>query len=127
MSKEGREIMKKMRFSHIYKKFPLDLKRSKTYLIGVTTIEKDKFPPLFLKYDTEYMRGVNTSFYKLPKGKILLLTLFTTSCDEFLIMNHVWTTIRRWLPEKEKYYQNSIGEEFEIEMKKRGKFKYRIC
>ena len=29
----------------------------------------------------------------------------------------IWTTIRRWTPEKEDYYRSHIGEEVKIEIK----------
>jgi hypothetical protein len=36
----------------------------------------------------------------------------------FLIADdgRTWTTIRRWTPQKEKYYRSIIGEEVKIEI-----------
>ena len=60
----------------------------------------------FIDYDTHIEPS---GFYELPKGLVLVL-LFAES-------ETVFTTIRRWTPQKEKYYRSMMGNEFEIEIK----------
>ncbi len=78
----------------------------KTYLIGMSICDIEKLPKDFLEYDTEYAEG----YYPLPKkGKYMVLTLFTNGI--------LWTTIRRWTPQKESYYRGFIGHDVDIVIK----------
>jgi hypothetical protein len=83
----------------------------KTFIVGLSVIDLEKMPVEFIKYDTEYIKrdGKSIEYYDLPKkGKFMILVLFTKKAD------CVWTTIRRWTPRKEEYYQSLIGKEVEI-------------
>ena len=103
--------MKQIKFSHIYFKMP---KGDKADLIQIFVVDKKELSEIFLDYDTTYSEytddnktGIATvGHYPLPNGKLIVLLLNTNG--------KVWTTIRRWTPEKEKYYRECIGETFEI-------------
>jgi hypothetical protein len=97
----------KIKFSHEYIKFPHRIRGRTTYIIGISVSSIADLPECFLKYDTETKCG---GYYDL-KGldKVILVSLFTAS-----LWGMVWTTIRRWTPEKEKYYRGLIGQEVEI-------------
>jgi hypothetical protein len=60
----------------------------------------------FLDYDTDYGK------YKLPaKGKYLILIFLKPG-----INTNLFTTIRRFTPEKYKYYKDARGEMFEVQI-----------
>ena len=103
--------MNKIKFSHKYYKFPAAFEKSKLAQIIVMD-EKDISKP-FREYDTVCTSNIQEDgFYPLPKGKVILILLIANAG-----MGWLWTTIRRWTPEKEKYYRSKIGEIFECEIK----------
>lgn len=98
--------MKKIKFSHMYSKLPENCGRAR--LIQIFMVERsEKLSKEFLEYDTKYYDGFEDQFYKLPKGKVLILLFLAVDGTLF-------TTIRRWTPNKETYYNNCIGMEFKI-------------
>lgn len=102
--------MRKIKFSHIYHKMPKDLS-APTMLMAVFTADTKEFGELFVKWDTLILNDEEgVDFYDLPKGKVLVLLLIT--------IEQVWTTIRRWTPQKETYYRSLIGQDLEVEITK---------
>ena len=97
------ESIKTIKFSHYYKKMPAVL--SPTYLKGVRLKHYNDLTEDFIREDTETVDG---SFYDLPKTHLLILDLWTEG--------KYWTTVRRWTPEKEKYYRSLVGKEVRIEV-----------
>ena len=94
----------KIKFSHMYHKMPNDYSPSR--LIQTFLIDRKDLSKEFVEYDTctlEY------EYYKLPTGKLIILILLTE-------YGHLWTTIRRYTPEKYRYYNSNIGREFDIEI-----------
>lgn len=63
-----------------------------------------------IDYDTKYS---NNKIYELPKTDLILL-IFKTSKH-----NEIFTTIRRFVNSKWKYYKSSEGEKFEVVMNER--------
>lgn len=98
-----------IKFSHRYFKMPPSVENLHTILLSVQITERKQLPPIFLAYDTSY--GVD-QFYKLPDGRVLVLYLFSFNENS----SGIWTTVRRWTPQKETYYQNIIGKEVVIEV-----------
>jgi hypothetical protein len=98
---------KPIKFSHRYVKLPFG--EEKAVLLGVEKRKIEELPADFIDYDTEYYRESMTSlYYQLPeKGDFLIL---------FFWAKQVFTTIRRWTPEKEKYYRSMVGKTFKIEV-----------
>lgn len=121
--------MQPIKFSHTYCKMPpcfWSRDKDRTFLIGMAIVEDvQKLPKEFLDWDTAYPVEVkgedgktiyqNIEHYELFKGKGLILTLFTLGeIGEGQIMESVWTTIRRWTPDKEIYYKGLVGQQVEI-------------
>jgi hypothetical protein len=100
--------MNKIKFSHTYTKMPFD--REQTKLLEVFITYKKDLSPEFLWYDTQ-IEGISGN-YKLPDGKLLVLLLLSLQDDS--LAWQPWTTVRRWTPEKEKYYRSIRGEMVEI-------------
>lgn len=103
--------MQKIKFSHEYLKMPNLVINRVTHLVGVSLIHYKDLPDEFRKYDTMYsIDNKNINYYQLPRTQLLLLTLFTYSEQS----HSVWTTIRRFTPEKHDYYNKLIGQEVKI-------------
>jgi hypothetical protein len=110
----------RIKFSHIYPKMPEFIRKGddgNTWLVGVAVIDDlDDLPEEFLHYDTVYFdektgEGRN---YPLERGKSLILLLFSQKPEM------LWATIRRFTPEKEKYYRNLVGGEVDIIINKKA-------
>jgi len=102
--------MKKIKFSHYYNKFRETSacpENKPQYLTQIFIVDRKDLTESFIEYDTLIDEpNMKMAYYELPKGKLMVL-LFCSG-------NRLWTTIRRWTPQKEKYYQSLIGQEFEI-------------
>lgn len=95
--------MKQIKFSHDYNK----LEGAKfARLLQVVPVKLEDLSPEFLAYDTDNGR------FQLPKQGDYLMLLFNHEGTWSL-----FTTIRRNTPEKLRYYQATVGEEFEIIIK----------
>jgi len=98
-------------FSHHYYKMG-DSETAK--LLAVFKTHYNELGKDFIEFDTAYNevtheRGetiVCEAHYPLPKTDLLVL-LFQDS-------DGLFTTIRRWTPQKETYYREAIGEQFQI-------------
>ena len=102
--------MNTITFSHIYTKFPKGLMQSpikQARLIQVHLTHSDNLSGEFINYDTKIEGG---GYYKLPKGALLLLI--------FKRFESIFTTIRPWNVEKERYYKLHTGEIFAIKILK---------
>lgn len=100
-----------IKFSHIYQKMPVGAEDFDTKLLAVIPCVHENLSDEFIEYDTKYEGGN----YQLPSGKMLLLLLATNILyTDYEIV--FWTTIRRWTPEKEKYYISHLGEQIKIEV-----------
>jgi hypothetical protein len=99
----------KIKFSHNYKKLVTGKVEhcgliENATLIEVINIDLENLSNAFRRYDTDNGK------YELPKkGKYMILIFQKTERD-------IFTTIRRWTPEKEKYYRSAIDQNFEIEV-----------
>lgn len=99
--------MATIKFSHKYIKMPANTEN--TRLCEVFKTHSKDLSGGFETYDTEYADG----FYKLPKGSVLVLLLLT---DYGQTTERMWTTVRRWTPDKETYYRGLRGQQVEIEI-----------
>lgn len=106
--KEGLKMINTIKFSHEYSK--LHGQTSAT-LLTVKTINlvngKDSEDNDLIEYDTTYYDG-NKMYYPLEDGVYLLLVFLGNK-------NIPFTTIRRWTPEKNRYYCEQIHKDFLIE------------
>jgi hypothetical protein len=92
-----------VKFSHVYSKMPPGAFAVPTKLLQVLTCDASELSLPFIDYDTTYAEGR----YALPTGKLIILFLKTNG--------QLWTTIRRWTPEKINYYKLHVGEDVQIE------------
>jgi len=100
--------MNKIKFSHTYTKMPFDIENTKILEVFITELKN--LSPEFIEYDTQIEgKGGN---YPLPKGKLIVLLLSSLQDDSMAWQQ--WTTIRRWTPDKEKYYRGIRGQRVEI-------------
>ena len=97
--------MNKIKFSHKYFKMPEAIQLglcNKAKLLAVINTHRQDLREDFINYDTT---TVNHDKYELPVGRLMVL---------LLLSSELWTTVRRWTPEKEKYYRSLIGQDFEV-------------
>jgi len=95
--------MPKIKFLHDYWKLHNIAKRTPVILLQVFVVDKKDLSPDFVEYDTAiHPEG----HYKLPNGKLIVLLFYQGMV--------LFTTIRRWTPEKERYYTSQMGETFEV-------------
>ena len=108
--------MHTIKFSHNYFKMPAAYQDS--ILAQVVVFEESEISDSFREYDTSYKYSplCKIGHYPLPKGKVLLLLLIANRGAGWL-----WSTIRRWTPEKERYYKDNIGVVFKCEINKGDK------
>ena len=102
----------KIKFSHIYQKL-LDQHNDcieSALLLDVQIVNLENISQEFLNYDTD------NGEYKLPeRGKYIML-FFLKPREDYVCSSDLFTTLRSWTDEKEKYYQSLIGKNFEIEI-----------
>ena len=81
---------------------------SRAILLEVFRVNVKDLHKRFIEYDTSYYDGDEKrgAYYKLPEGEALVLLLKSNDM--------LWTTIRRYTPEKHDYYLDARMEEFEI-------------
>ena len=105
-----------IRFSHYYEKMPprwiLLTKTAKTIITSLNVVEKKDLPQKFIDEDTAYRNEGTMSYYPLPEGKLLIISLQTAGLD----YEHKWQTVRRYAPQKATYYEKLIGKEVRIEV-----------
>lgn len=97
-------------FSHDYFKI-VAVDKSANNLLLVFRTHYDKLDKDFIAYDTCYEdKDGNMCFYELPKTEVLVLLFFSKNGELF-------TTIRRFTPQKETYYKSLIGKWFKVVIK----------
>lgn len=99
-----------IKFSHPYRKLQ-DYQGNvieTALLLSVVKIDLENQHPEFLDYDTDF------GLYQLPKkGSYLMLLFLKRSCGE---PQHLFTTLRRFTPQKEIYYTQQVGKIFKVEI-----------
>ena len=114
--------MKTIKFSEEYEKMPCysDEPPKDALLLEVLKVNSKDLNKKFIEYDTIYFnkKENNWNYYELPKGEVLILLLKSESIS---VGGDLWTTIRRFTPQKYKYYKEARGEVFSIEVIKKWK------
>jgi hypothetical protein len=107
--------MNKIIFSHLYDKLLNKDEEAISFaiLLSIHIVSIENISSYFKDYDTD--RGK----YILPdRGKFLLLIFEKCrSIDTWTKSRNLFTTLRSYTDDKEKYYQRKIGERFEIIIK----------
>ena len=101
--------MTNINFSHRYHKMPKDL--TNTRLLQAFVEYKKNFSNLFLKYDTTTL---DNKKFELGKSVKYIILLFGTNINNNF---YLWTTIRPWTEEKEKFYRSVQGDRVNIVFK----------
>lgn len=109
--------MKTIKFSNEYNKMFNNVAEAvpKTaLLLEVFLVDSKDLHPRFIEYDTAFTDPVTNKigYYKLPKGKVIVLLLRSAKFEGSMI----WTTIRRYTPNKYDYYRKLRWEMFKIEI-----------
>lgn len=94
-----------VKFSHKYDKMPELI--LKTRLIQVLKTNKSELSPEFIEYDARHQNGL----YPIPDGDLLVLFLLSDTPET----RQLWTTVRSWTPDKERYYRGLTGQYLRIE------------
>ena len=93
-----------IKFSHQYEKMP---RADCASLLQVFKIHYKDLSEFFIHYDTQIY---NSSLrYDLPKTDLIVLLLRSP-------MGAIWTTVRRWTPQKEIYYRGIMGQMVQIKI-----------
>jgi lipopolysaccharide biosynthesis glycosyltransferase len=95
-----------IKFSHRYTKMP---DRDRSILLQVFKTHYRDLSNVFIAYDTEIRNSHD--YHPLPKTDLIVLFLIADD-------GKTWTTICRWIPQKEKCYRSITGQEVKIEIAK---------
>ena len=97
-----------IKFSHRYKKLSIDQNKccAIARLLDVININLENLSEEFRNYDTD------DGLYPLPKKGKYMILIFLKPHSLGIEERNLFTTIRRWLPAKEKYYRSHIGQAF---------------
>jgi len=102
--------MPKIKFSHKYTKladhFNDTIKTAR--LLGVFTIYLQEQHAAFLNYDTD------NGTYGLPTSGEYMILLFQKPDTPGVTGKNLFTTLRRYTPQKMNYYMGEVGEIFDI-------------
>lgn len=97
-----------IKFSHHYPKLGvLAGTNDEARLLDAHPVQLELLSPDFLDYDTAIDGG---GYYKLPRKGRYLMLIFARPDNVGL-----FTTLRRWTPEKERYYREMTGQRFKVE------------
>lgn len=94
-----------IKFSHAYSKMPANPDPSR--LLETFVVERSDLHRCFVDYDTLIAQGGGN--YPLPSGKLLVLLLLSEG-------GQLWTTIRRYTPEKCDFYRGMRCKTFKIDV-----------
>lgn len=122
-------MVNQIKFSHQYiKMFALE---PEAVLISVTRIKDFKAfaqeHSMFIRYDTAFYgrkavvgEPKTYSYYDLGDIDDAIILVFYMGMEALAEHGRVFTTIRKWTYEKEMYYTDKIGEQFELVFVKEG-------
>lgn len=108
--------MAEIKFSNEYLKFSKHKLPLKAMLLQTFLCDRDDLHGNFVNYDTSYLdynAEYGVSYYKLPKGKLIVL-LLSIRDGTAIVENPKITTLRRFTPQKYEYYKKMTGEIFDI-------------
>ena len=104
--------MNQIKFSHLYPKL-LDSHNDcveTATLLQVIPIDLKDLSREFIAYDTD---GV----YELPPKSEYMMLIFLKPHEHYITDLNLFTTLRRWTPEKYRYYTEQVGKAFNIIIK----------
>lgn len=86
---------------------PQGVEYTETWIKDIALIDYKDLTPEEIKQDTETIDG---QFYELPKTRLIWIKLWSTTING----GHEWATLRRYTPDKYKYYSGLVGKEVKI-------------
>lgn len=111
------EGIPKIKFSHWYEKlnhiYNTNCKHKECVLLAIFKTHRKDLHEQFVRYDTEFWDELSMKHYELPKTDLLVL-LFVSNVNGYSL----FTTTRKWTPQKEQYYKSKVGKLFEVEITK---------
>ena len=96
--------MNKIKFSHYYGKLHQVPLITQAKLLETIQVRLEDLSPAFLAYDTDNGK------YKLPVQGLYIMLIFEKK------NSNIFTTIRRFTPQKYEYFSSKRGEKFKIEI-----------
>ena len=96
--------MNKIKFSHYYGKLHQVPLITQAKLLETIQVKLEDLSPAFLAYDTDNGK------YKLPVQGLYIMLIFEKK------NSNIFTTIRRFTPQKYEYFSSKRGEKFKIEI-----------
>lgn len=104
--------MPKIEFSHSYPKLH---NQKSAVLLEVYLKDREDLSVAFVEYDTTYIidhaiglfSEETLGHYKLPEGRVLVLLFIGDQMIPF-------TTVRRYTPEKDRFYRENLRKVFDI-------------
>lgn len=96
-----------IKFSHHYQKFGDMMLPFEARLIQCLKVHFNDLKAWFIEYDTRYKDGF---YYDLPKTDLIILFLLEYGAFH----PKLFTTIRRYTPQKWEYYNSMTSEVFKI-------------
>jgi len=103
--------MREIKFSHLYQKLldeHNDMIDTAT-LLDVIPVELSECSRAFLDYDTD-----GGKFILPPKGKYLMLVFKKPKEGTGISADNLFTTLRRYTPEKMDYYRGLVGSDLQV-------------
>jgi hypothetical protein len=105
----------KIKFSHDYLKFTGKVLPMDCILLQCFKVSYHDLSEEFIKYDTAYLEDGKIKFYPLPKTDLIVLILSAYNLKHpTAVFEEKLTTIRRFTPQKWKYYKSLEGKEVEL-------------
>lgn len=77
-------------------------------LLQVIKIPTSQISKHFIEFDTKYLDNGHFLYYELPKCKDMIILIFKNH------VNKLFPTLRRYTPEKYKWYKSNEGNMFEV-------------
>jgi hypothetical protein len=102
--------MPQIKFSHKYQKIlnsHNDVIET-AVLLQVIPVNLEDLSKNFLDYDTD------NGTYELPKRGKYLMLIFLKEHEDYTTDLNLFTTLRRWTPEKYSYYSENVGLVFRV-------------
>ena len=99
-------------FCHEYDKLQGIKDGDEAILCHATTIVDGDIDEKFEHFDTLFRDEGEEDHYPLPKtGDLIFLLFYCEKARKF------FPTLRRWTPEKARYYEGSVGKEFAVNIR----------
>lgn len=103
----------KIKFSHQYLKFDGNEMPFSGKILQIFVCDRKELSQAFIDYDTVYKNEYEAEgWYPLPNGKLIVILICTDG--HFAGNGSLFTTIRRYTPEKWTYYSGLVGKKVEI-------------